>query len=98
MLRTSSDEAEKGFYRCAAQTILETTLHMSSVEVSDDSSIAALRPFYRRRCVRRLMKLKKDFTDVLLGQYWRRHYICRLLRFQMTVRSLRLDHFTGDVA
>ncbi len=70
-LRTSSDEAEKGFYKRIAQTILEVTLHMLSVEVSDDSSIAMLRQFCRRRCIRHLMRLKKDFTNALLRQYWK---------------------------
>ncbi len=50
---------------------METTLHMSSVEVSDDSSIALLSLRYRRRYIRHLLKLKNDFMDALLaGCLW----------------------------
>ncbi len=44
---------------------------MSSVEVSDDSSIALLSLRYRRRYIRRLLKLKNDVMDALLaGCLW----------------------------
>ncbi len=68
-MHRSSDEAGKGFYRRVARTIVEATLQRSSVEVSDDGSIAAPMQDEMRRCVRRLMRFRTTVRSLRLGNF-----------------------------